>query len=101
MQNLVRSDERLKWRINLAAIADGMDDIMGFIDVGYGHSYGGPTLFVAGGNSNHVQPRDHALVKTLFPKARIEIIAGAGHWLHAEKPGPFLNLLKDFLVEIG
>jgi esterase len=101
LQNLVRSDERLQWRINLAAIADDMDNITGFIDTGHGRSYGGPTLFVAGGNSTYVQPRDHALVSALFPKARIEILAGAGHWLHAEQPGPFLNLLKDFLDKIG
>ncbi|MBC8269823.1 MAG: alpha/beta fold hydrolase [Rhodospirillaceae bacterium] len=101
LQNLVRSGERLQWRINLAAIADDMDSITGFIDTGHGRSYGGPTLFVAGGNSNYVQPRDHTVVGTLFPKARIEIIAGAGHWLHAEQPGPFLDLLKQFLDDVG
>jgi esterase len=101
LQNLVHTDKRLQWRINLAAIADGMDNITGFIDAGHGRSYGGPTLFVAGGNSNYVQPHDHAVVGTLFPKARIEIIAGAGHWLHAEQPGPFLDLLKHFLGNVG
>ena len=101
MQNLVRSNERLLWRVNLAVIADEMDNITGFMNTGHGRSYGGPTLFVAGGNSNYVQPRDHAVVGALFPKARIEIIAGAGHWLHAEKPGPFLDLLKNFLDEVG
>ena len=74
-----------------------MDDITGFFDPGHGRSYGGPTLFVAGGNSDYVQPRDHAVVTALFPKSRIEIIPGAGHWLHAEKPGPFLGLLNNFL----
>lgn len=52
MQNLIRDGEKLKWRINLAAIADGMDDITGFIDVGHGQRFSGPTLFVAGGNSD-------------------------------------------------
>lgn len=97
LQNLVREDDRLSWRINLAAIADGMDDITGFIDPGHGQHYAGSTLFLAGGNSAYVQPHDHAVVKGLFPKARIEVIPGAGHWLHAEQPGAFMARLKDFL----
>ncbi len=97
LQNLVRVEERLQWRVNLAAIADDMDNITGFIEPGHGHNYKGPTLFVAGGNSSYVQPHDHAVVHALFPKAQIKIIPGAGHWLHAEQPGPFLDLLKDFL----
>jgi len=98
LQNLVRSDEeRLHWRINLAAIADDIDNITGFIEPGHGRSYGGPALFIAGGNSSYIQSHDHAVIRTMFPKAKIEIIPGTGHWLHAEKPGPFLDLLKDFL----
>ncbi len=97
LQNLVRADERLQWRVNLAALSDGMDDITGFIDPGHGRSYRGPTLFVAGGNSAYVQPHDHAIVTSLFPGARIEVIPGAGHWLHAEQPGAFMRLLEDFL----
>lgn len=98
LQNLIREDDRLQWRVNLAAIAGGMDDITGFINTGHGRSYMGSSLFVAGGNSPYVQPHHHAVVKGMFPKAQIEIIPGAGHWLHAEKPGPFLDLLKDFLA---
>lgn len=98
LQNLVQKDGRLNWRINLAGIADGMDDITGFISPGHGQRYTGSALFVAGGNSAYVQPHDHTLVTTLFPKAEIKIIPGAGHWLHAEKPGPFLDLLKLYLA---
>ena len=97
LQNLVRTEKRLHWRVNLAAIADAMDSITGFIEPAHGQNYKGPTLFVAGGNSSYVQPHDHAVVHALFPKAQIKIIPGAGHWLHAEQPGPFLDLLKDFL----
>jgi pimeloyl-ACP methyl ester carboxylesterase len=97
LQNLVRDDERLKWRVNLAAISDEMDNITGFIDAGHGRSYSGPTLFVAGGNSTYVQAHDHAVIRALFPAAKIEIIPAAGHWLHAEQPAAFLDLLKNFL----
>ncbi len=97
LQNLVRDGERLRWRNNLAAIADGMEDIKGFIEPGHGRAYRGPCLFLAGGDSPYVQPRDHAVIRGLFPKAGVQVIPGAGHWLHAEQPAAFMGRLKEFL----
>jgi len=34
----------------------------------------------------------------LFPAATIETIPHAGHWVHAEAPGPFLDAVSRFLV---
>ena len=39
-----------------------------------------------------------ARLRALFPQARLKVIAGAGHWLHAEKPAIFLRLARDFLA---
>lgn len=43
-----------------------------------------PALFIHGGNSPYVseQYRDDLLAQ--FPQARAHVIAGAGHWVHAE-----------------
>ncbi len=43
-----------------------------------------PALFIPGGNSPYVseQYRDDLLAQ--FPQARAHVIAGAGHWVHAE-----------------
>lgn len=45
---------------------------------------GSPALFIPGGNSPYVseQYRDDLLAQ--FPQARAHVIAGAGHWVHAE-----------------
>ncbi|CCK01635.1 Esterase ybfF [Cronobacter sakazakii 701] len=32
-----------------------------------------------------------------FPKARAHVIAGAGHWVHAEKPQAVLRAIRRFL----
>ena len=36
-----------------------------------------------------------------FPAARARVIAGTGHWLHAEKPVLFNKLVVDFLSTGG
>jgi len=56
-----------------------------------------PTLFLAGGNSNYILPEDQLLIKKHFPKAQIETISHAGHWLHAENPTAFSAAFLRFL----
>lgn len=40
---------------------------------------------------------DHDEIKRLFPAAEFETIAGAGHWVHADKPNELLAVIKEFL----
>ncbi len=56
-----------------------------------------PTLFVRGGESKYIQERDEADIQQQFSNVRIETIAGAGHWLHAEKPAEFYQIVSSFL----
>ncbi len=60
-------------------------------------AYEGPALFLAGGASDYVQPHHQAEIERLFPAAETEIVDGAGHWLHAEKPEPVTERLRAFL----
>ncbi len=98
LQNLVRDGDRYRWRINLAALDDGMAEITDFPQITPGRSYAGPTLFIAGGRSPYIKPHHHAIIHRLFPHAEIRIISGAGHWVHAEAPRQFLDMLKEFLA---
>lgn len=84
-----------KWRLNLDALASEMDKIIGFPDLS--GTYGGPTLFLSGGNSDYVKSEDRPEIKDLFPEARFAKIPGAGHWLHAEKPREFEAAVRVFL----
>ncbi len=54
-------------------------------------------LFIGGGKSGYIEPFDEILIKKHFPKAQIEMIPDAGHWLHAEKPEEFYNSVARFL----
>jgi pimeloyl-ACP methyl ester carboxylesterase len=54
----------------------------------------GKTLFLAGEDSGYVKAAD---IKTLFPDATLSVIANAGHWLHVQQPGIFIEQVEQFL----
>lgn len=58
----------------------------------------GPTLFIRGGNSNYVTDADFTAACKLFPRAEMETIPGAGHWVHADAPGEFARHGLIFLT---
>lgn len=95
LQSLALSPEGARWKLNLDALADAMPEILGFPEIG--GQFSGEVLFLHGGASDYVSPAHHALIDQLFPNARFEAIAGAGHWLHAEKPREFQAALEVFL----
>ena len=96
LQNL-ELNETARWRINLRALAAGVDEMGGFPDFGEESAYSGRTLFLGGGKSDYVRPEHGATIRRLFPKASIETIEGAGHWVHAERPDDFIARVAAFL----
>jgi pimeloyl-ACP methyl ester carboxylesterase len=59
-----------------------------------------PVLLVGGERSaSYFRPTLEALARAL-PRARIEIVAGAGHMLHAEAPRRFAELVTTFADEL-
>ncbi len=101
LHNLDFRDGGPRWKLNLDAIGANMASLMEFPFDAETTRYDGPVLFVAGGNSNYMKPEHRAVIRSFFPEARIEIIDGAGHWVHAEKPAEFGSLVKGFLAEIS
>ena len=55
------------------------------------------TLFVRGENSGYITHLDETSIQKQFPKSQIKTILGAGHWLHAENPQQFHQIVVDFL----
>ena len=62
-----------------------------------GGSYPGEVLFITGSESDYVRSEHREAVLALFPNARLKVIQGTGHWLHAEKPSAFNKLALRFL----
>jgi len=100
LKNLVRDGERFRWRLNLEAIAADYDALLGWQPPG--NTYDGPALFVGGERSRYLnQDRDTTIIRQLFPRAEIEMVPDAGHWLHADKPDELLQILNRFLSGPG
>jgi esterase len=97
LQNLASGEDGLAWRVALQALSDNMPEIMSFPEPAAGERYDGPALFVTGGRSDYVRPEHHAEILRLFPHARIETIPDIGHWVQAEAPDCFFELVGAFL----
>ena len=96
VQNLELSEAGNRWRLNLDALARNMIKIMGFPEItGAFHN---DTLFVKGGLSDYILPQHMEKIETLFPNFTVQNIDGAGHWVHAEAPRPFLEAVSGFLA---
>ncbi|MBC6406081.1 MAG: alpha/beta fold hydrolase [Rhodospirillales bacterium] len=100
LQNLVLTAGRYRWQVNLDGLAASIEAIQGFPQTLLTHRFEGPTLFLAGAASHYVRRQDEPLIRQLFPHARLQVVAKAGHWLHAENPEGFLAALQPFLNEI-
>ena len=59
-----------------------------------------PTLFIKGGNSDYLSADDELIIKTVCATPTLKIIAGAGHWPHAEKPAQFTRICQEFLSNV-
>lgn len=95
LKNLYRSESGgFAWRMNLDAIVGQIENI-GMENKG--GPFTKPTLFLRGENSNYIQEKDHEIIKKLFPNSNIQTIAGAGHWVQAEKPREFVEAVVTFL----
>jgi pimeloyl-ACP methyl ester carboxylesterase len=55
--------------------------------------FDGPTLFIVGGRSTFVLPKDHAVIRGHFPRAEIEILPTSGHNPHMEVRAEFVRAI--------
>ncbi|WP_286266675.1 alpha/beta fold hydrolase [Thalassotalea atypica] len=95
LRNLTTKDGKLSFKCNLDNIINCYPHIAeGFAD---DQNFTGQTLFIKGGNSDYITAAHREIVGAYFPSSKAKIIAGAGHWLHAEKTIAFNKIVQDFL----
>lgn len=95
LKNLLRKAEGgFTWKINLSVIDINLELIGEGMQ--YSGTFEGPTLFVRGEKSNYVNDEDRAVIKSLFPNSTL-ITMDTGHWVQAEKPQEFVDVVKNFL----
>lgn len=95
MKNLERDGSAYRWKMNLPVIRAAYDHLRG--GSASFQPFDGPTLFIAGGRSSYIAREDLPAIHRLFPHAELEVLPEAGHWLHAEEPEAFGDLVLAFL----
>ena len=98
LQNLVRESEAWSWRVNWRVIQRDMDALTGFDELPQDWLGELPTLFIRGAGSDYIDDSGIEIIERHFANSNIATIADAGHWLHAEKPEEFSQLVLDFLA---
>ena len=96
IQFLLKSFVDGAWRFNVPVLWEQYPHIVGWEAI---PAWDHPALFIPGGNSPYVTEayRDDLLAQ--FPQAKAHVIAGAGHWVHAEKPVAVLRAIRRYLAE--
>ena len=86
---------KLALRINLEVLKENVSEVGEALPI---HAkFNKETLFLRGDKSEYISIEDETIIKRHFRDAKIETIANAGHWLHAENPKEFYQAVLDFV----
>ncbi len=88
------NSEKMNWRFNLKVIANQYEEIC--VEAPRKTSETN-TLFLRGGNSTYIGSEDIEDIANRFPNYQLKTIDNCGHWLHAEKPDEFFDLVLNFI----
>jgi len=93
IQFLLKSFHEGRWRFNVRALEAHYSAIIDWQSL---PAWPHPALFIRGERSAYLDDRWRDALLAQFPQARAHVIAGAGHWVHAEKPDAVLRAISRF-----
>lgn len=97
LKNLQRRPEGgFKWKLNLDVIDANIEKIG--LDLQFEGRFEKPTLFIRGRRSNYVKDEDFDHIRAIFPLAEIQTL-DTGHWVPAEKPKEFVELVRGWMKQ--
>lgn len=89
------SPEQLAFRFNLKVFNEKIEAIGTALPIDC--VFNKEVLFLRGDKSDYILDGDFETIYHHFPKAKIETVKNAGHWLHAENPKDFYLYVIDFI----
>jgi len=99
---ITSSSPHAKFRVPLDLIDASLDDLGDFPfgppSEGGETTWAGPTLMIKGTRSKYINSRNLPVAREFFPNMRLEELDTV-HWVHAERPAEFLDLVTGFLSE--
>lgn len=94
IQFLLKSFRDGKLRFNVPVLDREYDAISGWKKI---PTWNGKAFFIIGGDSGYVTREYQAEVQAQLPNSSAIVIAGAGHWVHAQKTDSVVKAILNFL----
>lgn len=88
-----------RWQMNLDLLDAQLPRVADWPDPGPRH-WDGPVLWVSGERSDYVRDAYLPAMVALFPRVRRARIKDAGHWVHADRPEVFVQVVRRFLESV-
>jgi len=95
LKNLVRGDNGYEWKMNLSSLTANNAEVNK--EINPTKVFNKDTLFIKGSESKYIKLDDYERIMQQFPCAKIEVMEGSGHWLHADNPVLFKEIVSGFL----
>jgi pimeloyl-ACP methyl ester carboxylesterase len=96
MKNISRNkDGTFSWKCNLDALVKNYPLLMDFPAVD--RQFAKRSAFIKGEHSDYITDENWISCKHFFPAAELYTVKGAGHWVHAENPEGFMQILSALL----
>jgi esterase len=88
-------NDKMDWRFNLKIITINYNNINVNVPEFVSST---PTLIIRGSLSDYINENDISDFKKRFNNIEVQTVLNAGHWVHAEKPIDFFNVVKNFII---
>ncbi|MCF8359945.1 MAG: alpha/beta fold hydrolase [Prolixibacteraceae bacterium] len=98
LKNLKKGSDSFEWKVNAPVLLKALPHVLESVNIDEYRdripikTY--PVKFIKGSLSGYIKKEDEALIKEMYPDARIVEIEGASHFLHAEKPKEFVEIIE-------
>ena len=86
---------QLAFRFNLESLTENNNEVG--VALPSFTIFEGKTLFLKGENSGYISSEEEPIIEAHFPNSTIVQIDNTGHWLHAENPKDFYEVVFAFL----
>ncbi len=95
LKNLDRVESGFVWKMNLDGFYRNYENIN--VPIQSDSEIDIPTILIRGAKSNYVQESDLKTFREIFPSTKLVTIPNAGHWVHADAPDKFYEVVKKEL----
>ncbi len=86
-----------RWTTDLDGIAQSIEAILEFPDLGADVRFDAPVLVISGARSAYVTADTKLSFDRYFPRVRHLSVKNAGHWVHSDQPAVFVAALRRAL----